>query len=149
MSHLSSNGPSRMVFEHFWDCYHPKDSTTGFPLLFQPCSHIAQGHIPPQIACVFWTAYLLAVTKLSGGIHLIVVGETLYRFTSRVLCLQFRDAFITHFSSHQFAIKGGCEAIIRDIKCTLDPHPNWVILQLDVANAFNLCQGGSYFKNFV
>jgi hypothetical protein len=68
-----------------------------------------------------------------------VVGETLYRLKSRVLCLQFHEAFTTHFSPHQFGvtIKGGCEIIIHGIKCTLDLHPIWVVLQLDVANTFN------------
>jgi hypothetical protein len=66
----------------------------------------------------------------SCGVCLVVVGGELYRFTSCVLCLQFRDAFATHFSPHQFkvATKGGCEIIIHGIKCTLDLHPDWVVL---------------------
>jgi len=66
-------------------------------------------------------------------------GETLCQFKSYVLCLQFCDAFATHFSSHQFGIatKGKCEVVIHDIKCTLDLHFNWVVFQLDVANVFN------------
>jgi hypothetical protein len=76
------------------------------------------------------------MTKLLGGVHPIVVGET----TSHALCLQFHDGFTTHFSSHQFkiAIKGSCEVVIHNIKCTLDLYPDWVVLELDVANAFNL-----------
>jgi hypothetical protein len=35
MSHLLASGFSRMVFEYLCDCFHPKDSTNGFPQLFQ------------------------------------------------------------------------------------------------------------------
>jgi len=57
-----------------------------------------------------------------GGVHPIVVGETLCRLTSQTLCLHFWDAFATHLSPHQFevATKGECETIIHGIKCTLD-----------------------------
>jgi hypothetical protein len=47
------------------------------------------------------------------------------------------------------ATKGGCEAIIHSIKCALNLHPNWVVLQLDMVNTFNLMSKGSYLKNFV
>jgi hypothetical protein len=30
MPHLLASGPSRMVFEHIRDCFHPKNSTSGF-----------------------------------------------------------------------------------------------------------------------
>jgi hypothetical protein len=76
--------------------------------------------------------------------------EPLYQFTSHALCFQFYDVFATHFYSHQFGIvtKGGCEIIIHDIKCTLNFHGNWVILQLDVAKAFNLVLKGIIFQRF-
>jgi hypothetical protein len=84
MPHLSANGHSMMVFEHLWDCFHVEDSISGFPQLFQLCFHITQGHIPPQIACVIGEVHFLAMTKVSGGVCPIVMGETLYRFTSHV-----------------------------------------------------------------
>jgi hypothetical protein len=76
------------------------------------------------------------------------MGETLYRFISCVLCLQFCEAFATHFSPHQFGVvtKGGCEAIIHGIKCTLDLHPNWFVLQMDMANTFNSVSKGVIFQ---
>ncbi len=87
--------------------------------------------------------------KLSGGIHPITVGDTLYQFISRILCLQFCEAFVTHFCPHQFEVasKGGCEVVIHGIKCTLNLHPDWV-LQLDVANTFNLVSRRVIFQDF-
>jgi hypothetical protein len=88
------------------------------------------------------------MTKPSSGVHPIVMREPLYQFTSHILCFQFYDAFATHFFLHQLGVitKGNCEVIIHDIKCTLNLHPNWVILRLDVANTFNLVLRGVIFQ---
>ncbi len=114
------------------------------------CFHITHGHIPPRIARIFGLTCLLTITKPWDGVRPIVMGKTLYRFTSFVLCFQFYNAFVTHFSPHQFKIatKGGCEIVIHGIMCTLDPHLEWVILQLDVANAFNLMLKEVIFQEF-
>ncbi|KAL2653691.1 hypothetical protein R1flu_021819 [Riccia fluitans] len=32
---------------------------------------------------------------------------------------------------------GGCETIIHGLRATLDLHPDWVVLQVDIQNAFN------------
>jgi hypothetical protein len=78
MSYLSPSGPFGMVSKHLRDCFHLEDLVGGFLQLFQLCFHIAQGHISPQIAHVLGAACLLAMTKPSGGVHPIAMGETLY-----------------------------------------------------------------------
>ncbi len=93
MPHLSTNAFSRMVFEHFQDCFHPKNSTSEFLQLFQLCSHIVKGLIPLQIAHVLGATHLLVITKPSNGVHPIVVGEAMYRFKSCTLYLQFSRCF--------------------------------------------------------
>jgi hypothetical protein len=84
MLHLLASGPSRMIFEHLWDYFHLIDSTNGFPLLFQLCFHIAQGHIPPQIAHVLATTHLLTVTKPSCGVRPIILTH-MPQFMSSIL----------------------------------------------------------------
>ncbi len=44
------------------------------------------------------------------------------------------------------AIKGGFEIVIHGITCTLNLHPNWVVVQLDVTNAFNSMSKGVIFQ---
>jgi len=44
------------------------------------------------------------MTKLLSGIRPIKMGETLYQLTNHALCLQFHDAFATHFSTQQLLI---------------------------------------------
>jgi hypothetical protein len=61
---------------------------------------------------------------------------------------QFHEVFVIQFSPYQFriVIKCGYETIIHSIKCTMNLHPDWVILQLDVANAFNFVSRGVIFQ---
>jgi hypothetical protein len=122
MPNPSTSGPFSIVFEHLRDYFHPKDFANGFPLLFQLCSHIAQGHISCWIVDILGAARFLTMTKPLNGVRPIVVGENLYKLISHNLCLQFHDAFATHFSLRQFGIatKGGYETIIHGIRCTLD-----------------------------
>jgi hypothetical protein len=44
-----------------------------------------------------------------------------------------------HFSCHQFgvSIRDGCETVVHGVQTTLDLHPNWVVLHVNVHNAFN------------
>jgi hypothetical protein len=35
------------------------------------------------------------------------------------------------------AIKDRCEVVVDGTQTTLDVHPHWVVLQLDVMNTFN------------
>jgi hypothetical protein len=78
-------------------------------------------------------------------------GGGIYQLTSHVLCLQFCEAFVTHFSPHQFgvAITGGFEIIIHNIMCTLDLHLDWVVFQLDMANTFNLMSRKVIFQGLL
>jgi hypothetical protein len=94
-----------MVFEHLQDYVHFEDSTSGFLQSFQLCFHIAQGHIPTQIAHVLGMTCLLTMTKLSNGVRPIAVKETLYQLTSYILCFQFYEGFATHFSPHYLELQ--------------------------------------------
>jgi hypothetical protein len=46
---------------------------------------------------------------------------------------------VKHFSLHKVGvmIRDGCETMVHGVQMMLDLHPNWVVLQVDVHNAFN------------
>ncbi len=46
MSHLSTKGPLRMAFKHFWNFFDLKDSINGSIQFHQLSFHLATGHIP-------------------------------------------------------------------------------------------------------
>jgi hypothetical protein len=75
------------------------------------------GRFPRSIVCVFGVVKLLALSKPSGGIKPIAMGEVLYWLINRALCFSFQDEFSFHLSPHQFGVvvKGGCEAVVDDI----------------------------------
>ncbi len=58
---------------------------------------------------------------------------------SRTFCFQFHNAFAVHLSPHQFgvAIKGAYEVVVHKIWASLNVHLDWVVLQVDIVNAFN------------
>ncbi|KAL2653713.1 hypothetical protein R1flu_021841 [Riccia fluitans] len=128
---LSSGGPSGMVFELLRDCFTHEDPASGFDLLFELCTRIAQGQVSPSIAYLLGASRLLSLEKPSGGVRPIVVGEVLYQLVACTLGFQFREALADHFSPLQFGVatRGGCETMNNGLGATLDLHPDWVILQ--------------------
>ncbi|KAL2635415.1 hypothetical protein R1flu_006894 [Riccia fluitans] len=137
-----------MVFELLRDCFTPEDLASGFDLLFELCTHIAQGRVSPSMAYLLGASRLLALEKPSGGVRPIAVGEVLYRLVARTLGFQFREALADHFSPLQFGVatRGGCETIIHGLCATLDLHPDWVVLQVDIRNAFNIVSREAFFR---
>ncbi|KAL2650793.1 hypothetical protein R1flu_018921 [Riccia fluitans] len=116
-----------------------EDSTSGFDVLFQICTHVAQGHLSLAAARLLGASCLLAIEKDSGGVRPIAIGEALYRLVARSLSLQFRATFSDHFEPWQFGVatRGGCETIVHGLQAIVDLHPDWMVLQLDIQNAFN------------
>ncbi len=93
------------------------------------------------ISSQFWLSLLVAF-------HFIAVGETLYWLMNRVLCLQFCDVFVFHLSPYQFevVVGGGYEVVLHGIWATLDAHLDWVVLHVDIANAFNTISRKTIFQ---
>ncbi|KAL2614144.1 hypothetical protein R1flu_025836 [Riccia fluitans] len=129
-----------MVFELLRDCFTPEDPASSFDILFDLCIHIAQGRVSASTTYLLGASHLLALEKPSGGVRPIVVGEVLYLLVARTLGFQCREALVDHFSHLQFDVAtcGGCETIIHGLRATLDLHPNWIVLQVDIQNAFNI-----------
>jgi hypothetical protein len=53
-----------------------------------------------------------------------------------------------HFSPHQFGVTtfGKCEIMVCGIQTMLNLHPNWVVLQMNVHNAFNSMSQSTIFQ---
>jgi len=87
------------------------------------CSHCTWSHSTLNWMCP-WCNLFLSHDLIFKWNLFHYSGETLYWLTSHTLCFQFHNVFATHFSPHQFGIvtKGGCEAIIHGIRCSLNFH---------------------------
>ncbi len=81
---------------------------------------------------------LLAMVKDTNGLCPIAIGKVFLRFDSRSIVLQLRGLFHEHLSPHKFRVLtfGGCEAIPFGIRTLFDLHLDWVVMQVDVKDAF-------------
>ena len=82
---------------------------------------------------------LVALSKPSGDVRPIAVGECIRRLTDKTLCLQKKESFSSFLSplQHGVAVEGGPELIVHHISLLLESNPDWVILKTDLKNAFN------------
>jgi len=51
-----------MVYE-FWNCFVLDEFVSGFDFFFEICGHIAHGHVPPILSCLFIASRLLVLEK--------------------------------------------------------------------------------------
>jgi hypothetical protein len=137
--HLSSGGLSGMVYEYLWNYFVLDDFASGFNLFFEVCGHIVWGHVPLSISHLLFAFWFLTLEKQFGGICPITISGVTYCLVAHILAIQFRDIFIEPFGPYQFGVVicGRKETLVRSIWTMLDLHPNWVVLQVDVHNAFN------------
>ncbi len=82
---------------------------------------------------------LLAMAKDINGLRLIAIDEMFLQLINCSIVIQLRGPFQEHLSPHQFGVLtfGNYEAIPFGIRTLLDLHPDWVMMQVDIKNAFN------------
>ena len=149
-SRLSAGGLSGMIYELYRDILLEHPAT--FLPFFAVCCHMARGEVPPRAQAALSSCRLLALAKTvpdgPDGVRPIAIAEVLQRLVSRSIALQMRDAFQQFFSPLQFAVStpGGCESIIAGIRALLDVDPESLVLQVDLANAFNEVDRSAIFE---
>jgi hypothetical protein len=82
---------------------------------------------------------LLVMAKEIAILHPIAICEMFIRLISCSIVLQLQGLFQEHLSPHEFEVSTprDYETIIFNIKALLDLHLDWVVMQVDVENAFN------------
>jgi hypothetical protein len=77
-----------------------------------------------------------------------MIGEVTYRLIAYTPVIRFKDIFVEHFNLHQFGvmIHDGCEKMVHGIQTMLNLHLDWVVLKVDVYNAFNLMSWSNIFQ---
>ena len=135
----SSAGVFGGVFEHYRDVLDPVDPASGFDLFFRVASCVAHWDIPAPVARMLGTSRLVALQKPLGGIRPLAIGEGFYRLVSRAICLRISEVLISHFLwQYGFAFLGGCEVANLGVRLLLESTPSWVVIEVDVMNAFNI-----------
>ncbi|CAI5928517.1 unnamed protein product [Closterium sp. NIES-65] len=108
-----------------------------------------RGYYAPAARSLLASSTLVALAKPNLDVRPIAIGEVLIRILSRAVCLQLRDQMARVFlASQQFGVGVTCgtEVVVRGVCHALDDHPDWVVLQLDMANAFNSFHRDAMFQ---
>jgi hypothetical protein len=84
-------------------------------------------------------------------VHPIAIGEVTDYLIACTLVIQFMDTFVEHFNPHQFGVttRDGCEIMVHGIRTMLNLHLDWVVLKVDVYNAFNLMSRSDIFQELL
>jgi hypothetical protein len=90
--HLSLDGLSGMVYEHFWGCFIPEDLWSWFLKLFHIVV-VTRGDIPRSMALMLGANKLLLIAKDTNGLCFIVVSKVFFLFINRSIILQLWGPF--------------------------------------------------------
>ncbi|CAI5967536.1 unnamed protein product [Closterium sp. NIES-65] len=139
-------GDTARVFKHGRHCSAHHPFWTSLLAVYQLW---LRGYCAPAARSLLASSTLVALAKPNLDVRPIAIGEVLIRILSRAVCLQLRDQMARVFlTSQQFGVGVTCgtEVVVRGIRRALDDHPEWVVLQLDVANAFNSFHRDAMFQ---
>jgi len=138
-------GPSGLRPQPLLDSLNCADSAAKTGLLealLTLVTAVSAGRLHPRPATLLCAARLTPRSKKDGGVRLIAVGDTLRRLVAKWLLAtsQGRGA-TTAFASMQSAFAKGspCEVVAMGVQAHdfLHGSTGWLLLQLDLKNAFN------------
>ncbi len=93
--------------------------------------------IPPEVASYLWGGNVTPLTKPDGGIRPIIPVESLARLICRAVLCQQKPELIAALNTIQTSMQpDGAGALITTLRTTLQAQPDYVVLCLDIRNAF-------------
>ncbi|CAI7862682.1 unnamed protein product [Closterium sp. NIES-53] len=130
-------GPSRTTFEHLRDA--SITNATVCTHLHALVNTLLAGNLPGPVADLLTASRLIALSKPGGGARPIAIGECLTHLAAKVALTVMGESARDHFLPLQYgvAVPGGTEAIIHAARSFTDSRPQCLVLQTDIANAFN------------
>jgi hypothetical protein len=149
-------GPSQIRVSHLLDCIsaEPRSDPKLLKLFSKVLTLLFSGKAPREISSFVSGARLVALEKskiLSDGLpdlRPIAVGELLRRWVGKILIFMHRSRISEHFHPYQLGVgvKCGSEIIYKAVERKLRFRPDLVLLQVDLTNAFNLCDRSTFLK---
>ena len=140
-SHEKAAGPDLLgpsiLYQLLADYSSARRATMGVIRLIQ------DGRLPPLAAEFFSLATLIGLVKSAPGalevaLRPVAIGDFLLRLAASLLVRAHKAAIEASGGRHQYGTsKCGIEGSYAAGKATLTAHPDWVIVELDIRNAFN------------
>jgi hypothetical protein len=145
----SAGGPSGWTFEHLRIL---SGSSEAEDLLADLVILLARGQVPAAARGLYTSSRLIPLDKRrpdgSRDVRPVAVGEVFLRLAGRALCLATRGDFARLLLPHQFGVGVSCgaESVVRVIQRALHLRRGWVVLALDLRNAFNEVERRAVFE---
>ncbi|CAI7852808.1 unnamed protein product [Closterium sp. NIES-54] len=130
-------GPSGTTFEHLRDA--SMTNATVCTHLHALVNTLLAGNLPGPVADLLTASRLIALSKPGGGARPIAIGECMTRLAAKAALTVMGESARDQFLPLQYgvAVPGGAEAIIHAARSFTDSRPQCLVLQTDIANAFN------------
>ena len=92
-----------------------------------------QGLIPSDVVAGLRIGRMVALTKPSGGVHALVMGDVFRRLVSRTCAQQVAEAFQAVCAPFQYALstKAGAEALARELNLATESGSRTTVLSVD------------------
>ena len=140
----SAPGPSGLRPSHLQDALRRKGAGLGLLSALARLTQLWVGGLLPQSHASAWGgATLVPLRKADGGVRPVAIGDTLRRLVGKAL-LSTPEARkqVAALQPVQagLGVPGAAESIgmgLQSLVNTLGPQSSWVVLQVDIANAFN------------
>ena len=148
----SAPGPSGLRAEHLRAATQsapPNRRVKALEALSRVVNIMAAGDVPDEVAPYLSGARMHAGIKKDGGLRPIAVGNISRRLTSKCIMYGVSDRAAGIIGPRQLCVgvPGGLEAIVHAVdKLVEEVDEELMILQVDLINAFNLCDRDSAFR---
>ena len=148
----SAGGLDGLRPAHLKDLTSRSSGEAGARLVYQLTSLVnlaIQGKIPSKVRAAFYAASLTALEKPDGGIRPIAIGSTYRTLATKVALRPLSGELGTQLRPVQlgYGTPGGCEAAAHATRYFADSlHKDYVILKIDMRNAFNSVRRDSFLR---
>ena len=129
-------GPSGCTNEHLRVLM---DEETTAELLGHAADRLAVAKVPSDVADALRLGRMVALTKPTGGVRALVMGDVFRRLVARTLARQFGAAFRTACAPFQYALstRAGSEAVVRAVQTAIEADPRMTVLSIDGVGAYD------------
>jgi hypothetical protein len=149
MDFKSAGGPSGLRVSHLRDSIlSDTDIAKSFAALFERT--VSGANHSAELASVLGDCRLIALSKPDGGIRPIAIGECIRRFIGKIMVKAFAQVVRSDHEPLQVGVgtPDGSIAVIHSASAFLALHPDGVLINIDIKNAFNTMSRVAMFDHY-
>jgi hypothetical protein len=149
MDFKSAGGPSGLRISHLRDSIlSDTDITKSIAALFERT--VSGANHSAELASLLGDCRLIALSKPDGGVRPIAIGECNRRIIGKILVKKFAHEVRSDHEPLQVGVgtPDGSIAVIHSASAFLALHPNGVLMNIDIKNAFNTMSRVAMFDHY-